>query len=129
MKKYLNLLCLSALSTIVFSSCSVAMAARKEGTNISNVQRCRTRSDFVGQGGRIVSRERLSNGDVVEIYQYKQERGSVARAFMHGVLDISTCGLWEVLGTPIEASSNDTGYFSLKVTYDMDDNIKSVEMH
>jgi hypothetical protein len=104
------------------------MAARKEGTDISAVQGCRSRNEFVSKGGRIMSRERLPNGDLVEFYQFKKERGSAARAFMHGVLDVSTCGLWEVVGTPIEATCNDTGYFSLRVTYDMDENIKTVEI-
>ena len=119
---------LLVVSACVLSSCSVAMAARKEGTNVSNVQRCNTRSQFLAQDGRIVSSERCSSGDLVEVYQYKKERGSAARAFMHGVLDVSTCGLWEVVGTPMEACVDENGFFAVKVTYDSSDNVKSVQL-
>lgn len=116
---------LLAISICVLSSCSVAMAAKKEGTTISNVQQCRTRGQFIAQGGKVISRERLSNGDFVEVYQFKKERGSTARAFMHGVLDVSTCGLWEVIGTPIEGCDKDE-FFAVKVVYDSNENVKNI---
>ena len=126
MKKiiYLGLM---SISLCVLSSCSVVMAAKKEGTTVAKVQQCRTRSQFIAQGASIMSSERQANGDLIEIYRFKKERGSVARAFMHGVLDVSTCGLWEVVGTPIEGCDSDE-YFCLKVTYDGEENIKNISL-
>ena len=112
-------------SLCTFSSCSVVMAARKEGTNISEVQQCKNRNQFIGQGGTIISSERMPNGDLVEIYKFKKERGSPLRAFMHGMLDLSTLGLWEVIGTPIEGCDS-VEFFCIKVIYDCNDNIKDV---
>lgn len=123
---YKFLLSIAALS--VLSSCSVVMAARKEGTSMEKVQGCRTRGQFLSAGAKVVSSERLSSGDLVEVYQFQKEKGSAARAFMHGLLDVSTCGLWEVVGTPIEACVDDTGCFSLKVFYDCYENIRMIEL-
>ena len=47
---------------------------------------------------------------------------------MHGVLDVSTCGLWEVVGTPIEACVNDERYFTIRVFYDPYGNATKVEL-
>ena len=112
-------------SSCVLSSCSVAMAAKKEGTDISSVQQCRTRGQIISLGGKVVSSERLQNGDIVEIYQFTKERGSIARALMHGVLDISTFGLWEAVGTPIEGCDSKE-FFSVKVVYDRNENVKNI---
>lgn len=115
-------------AALLFSSCSVVMAAKKEGVSIDKVQSCRTRGQFISAGAQIISSERMPNGDLVEVYQYQKERGSAARALMHGVLDISTCGLWEAVGTPIEACVDEKGYFSIKVTYDAYENVQHVEL-
>lgn len=118
---YIILLC-------ILPSCSVIMAAKKEGTSIDKVQGCRTRGQFLSSGATVVSSERLPTGDLIEVYQFQKEKGSAARALMHGVLDVGTLGLWEVVGTPIEACVDDNGCFSLKVFYDCSDNIKKIEL-
>lgn len=127
MKRLLLNYTILALLMAVFSSCSVAMAAKKEGTSLNQVQQCKTRTQFLGCGGKVVSSERTPNGNIVEVYQFKKERGSAARALMHGVLDVSTCGLWEAIGTPIEACDS-TEYFSTKVTYDRNENVVDVSL-
>lgn len=114
-----------AVSLCTLSSCSVVMAANKEGTNISKVQHCKNRSQFIAKGGKIVSSERMPNGDLVELYQFTKERGSIGRAFMHGVLDVWTLGLWEVVGTPMEGFDTKE-FFCLKVISDCDGNVKDV---
>lgn len=116
------------MSLIVFSSCSVIMAARKEGAGMSDVQACRTRSQILCLGAILVDSKYLPSGELMELYQVPKERGSAARAFMHGVLDVSTLGLWEVVGTPIEACSNKKDYFFLRVTYDQNEIIQRVEL-
>lgn len=119
---------LSILALSVLSSCSVVMAARKEGTSIEKVQGCRTRGQFLSLGAYVVSSERLPSGEIVEVYHFQKERGSAARAFMHGLLDVGTMGLWEVVGTPLEASVDENGCFSLKVYYDCEERIKKIEL-
>ena len=107
------------------SSCSVAMAAKKDGTTIQNVQKCHNRMNFLALGGKVISTETLDNGNLVEIYTFKTENSSISRAIMHGLLDISTFGIWEFAGIPIEKSAKGEK-FSVKVVDDDHENIKSV---
>ncbi len=125
-----GLLKFSAIAIAVaytLSSCSVMMAARKEGTSITELQKCRTRGQILALGAVVVSSERLPSGEIVEVYQFQKERGSAARALMHGLLDVSTFGLWEVVGTPIEACTDESGCFSLRIYYDCCEQIQRVE--
>ncbi len=119
---------LVALSILLFPSCSVFMAANKEGSDISQVQSCHTRAQFLDLGAKIVSTERLPSGELVETYQIPKEKGSAARAVMHGLLDISTCFLWEIAGTPIEGTLNKQEFITVKITYGPDDIAKKAEL-
>lgn len=121
---YLSLLSVSLLC----SSCSVVMAAKKEGVSIEKVQAARTRGQMIACGVTVISSDRLPNGDLIEVYQVQKERGSAARALMHGALDVGTCGLWEVLGTPIEACVDQTEFYSVKVYYNNQDIVQKVEL-
>lgn len=103
------------------------MAARKEGVSIDKVQNARTRGQLLACGANVLSSERMPTRELVEVYQFQKERGSAARAFMHGVLDISTFGLWEAVGTPIEACDTKE-FFTLKVYYNCDETINKVEL-
>ncbi len=116
------------LAASALSSCSVAMAARKEGTSIEKIRCCHTRGQILSQAACVISSERTQDGSLIEVYQFQKERGSAARAFMHGALDVSTLGLWEVVGTPIEACVNERTYFSLRVYYDYCENIRKIEL-
>ncbi len=110
------------------SSCSVAMAANRSGTDVGQVQKARTRGQLIALGAQVIGSDKDADGNLVESYRIQKEKGSVARALMHGVLDVSTLGLWEAIGTPIEGSLNKKEYFSIKVLYDKDENVKKVEL-
>lgn len=126
-KKFINQFVLIGILSIL-TSCSVVMAAKREGTNIENIQCSRCRGQILAQGPRVISSERLSSGELVEVYQFKKEKGSAARAFMHGVLDVSTCGIWEVVGTPMEACMHDDRYYAMRVYYDCQENVTRMEL-
>jgi hypothetical protein len=125
MKK--NIICLSIFSLALLTSCSVIMAAKKEGMSVSEVQTLRTRGQLIASGACLISSERLLTGELCEVYQIQNTKGSAARAFMHGLLDVSTCGLWEVIGTPIEACDTRT-YFCVRITYDQQEFIRRIEL-
>lgn len=118
---------LLTLSILLFTGCSVYMAGDRSGTDIASVQKCNTRIQFINLGAQILSSERLENGNLVEIYQIKAEKGSAVRAVMHGLLDLSTGFIWELAGTPIEASLNKDQFITVKVTYGPDDTVVSAE--
>lgn len=131
LKTYLSLLTKAMLFLVsvgTLTSCSVIMAAKKEGTSIDKVQACRSRGQFLSYGAVIVSSERMPSGELVETYQFQKEKGSAARALMHGALDIGTLGLWEAIGTPIEACVDEKSYFSIRVYYDENELSKKIEL-
>lgn len=115
------------LSILLLSGCSVYMAGNKSGTDMASVQKCNTRIQFINLGAKILSSERLENGNLVEIYQIKAEKGSAVRAVMHGLLDLSTGFMWELAGTPIEAFLNKDQFITVKVTYAANDTVISAE--
>jgi hypothetical protein len=110
-----------SISVLCLSGCAVYMACPKEGARVQDVQSCRTRQQFVNLGSKILSTERTPDGDTIEIYQIPKERGSAVRAIMHGVLDLSTAGVWELAGTPLEIYLNRNEIITIKVTYDSKD--------
>lgn len=127
MKTGLSCLLILICSSLL-PSCSVMMAARCEGVSITQVQANRTRCDMLASGARVLESERDDDGYLVEIYRFQKERGSTVRAVMHGVLDVSTMGLWEVVGTPIEAYSDVPEYFLIRVFYNSDDTVHKMEL-
>lgn len=124
--KYLKNLFL-LLSLVLTSSCSVVMAAKHDGLSIEKVQTCKTRSQLMAHGAILVSSEPWDCGGLVEVYEIPMERGSASRAIMHGLLDVSTFGLWEVVGTPLEACSN-REFFVIKAYSDTSEVIQKIEL-
>ena len=120
-------LSLVVLSATLLSSCSVAMAANKSGVAMDKVQSCRTRGQMISTGAVVIGSETTANGELVECYQIQKEKGSAARALMHGALDVCTCGVWEVVGTPIEACDQKE-FYCVKVFYDESEVIKKIEL-
>lgn len=115
------------MTSIFLSGCSVYMASRKTGTDIASVQKCSTRLQFLNLGAKILKSERLQDGSLVEIYQVQAEKGSAVRAIMHGLLDLSTGFVWEIVGTPIESSLNKDNFLTIKVTYGAEDIVLKAE--
>ncbi|MCE5319445.1 MAG: hypothetical protein LLG04_19025 [Parachlamydia sp.] len=105
------------------------MAGKKSGTDITRVQRCSTRVQFLNLGATILKSERLPDGSLVEIYQFKKEKGSTSRALMHGVLDALTGCTWELIGTPMELYIDSEEFITIRVTYGQNDTVLSAEFN
>ena len=59
------------------------------------------------------------------MYEYEVgNEPSAGRAAGHAIMDLLTLGLWEIVGTPIEASQGDT--FNLMLRYDERDTVIAV---
>jgi len=68
------------------------------------------------------------DGRKVDVFSFTQgysKPAKAARAVFHGVADVFTLGLWEVVGTPTEAVFDGTK-IGLKVTYDGNDRVENV---
>lgn len=123
-------LSLVILCGLFLSSCSVFMAASGSGVDATTLSKCKTRSCLISEGAKPTSQKSNKNGGFVyETFSAQLPTGSVARAAMHGVLDVSTLGLWEVAGTPIEAVQDRKKYYTVKVNYQPDgETIKSFQL-
>lgn len=123
LKKY-SILMLSALP---LTACSVAMSLQGDkDPNMNNVKQGAKRTDIDIQLGAPSSTERLPNGQTRAIYDYEVgQEASTGRAVVHGVMDVLTLGIWEVVGTPIEALKGDK--MRLQVIYDAQDNVISAQ--
>ncbi len=119
---------LALFIVVSLDSCSVIMASRKNGVEIHELQSCRSRGQFVSANPQVISTERLSTGELVEVYQFKQATGSKGRAVMHALLDVTSVGIWEVVGTPMEGYYNQSEYFTIRVTYNESDIATRVEI-
>ncbi|MFH1996124.1 MAG: hypothetical protein ABIJ27_03890 [Candidatus Omnitrophota bacterium] len=129
MKKYIvyPLLLMVCLST---SGCAVVMATRQpDHKDLTCLSTGTLRDDVVAELGNPSITETNEHGDKVDVFQFKQgySKGAKAgRALVHGVADVFTLGLWEVVGTPTEAIFSGKE-MAVKVTYDKNNRIKKVD--
>jgi len=120
---------LLAVCCMSFSGCSVVMAARQpDKKNLKTLEIGTPRNNVVAEFGSPASTETDSQGNKVDIFQFKQGFNTATKAtrsLVHGVADVFTLGLWEVVGTPAEAIFGGKD-MAVKVTYDKDEKIKDV---
>ena len=110
------------------SGCSVYMAAKgEEEPNLANVRRGASRGEIemaLGQPKSLVTHE---DGKLTANYEYVVgDEPSAGRAVGHGVMDVLTLGLWEVVGTPIEAM-NQGDTIKVMVLYDKAGNALQIQ--
>ncbi len=112
-----------------FSGCAVVMAARQpDKKNLKILNDGTRRNNVLAELGCPAGTETDPQGNKVDIFQFKQgfdTATKATRSFVHGVADVFTLGLWEVVGTPAEAifSAKD---MAIKVTYDKDEKVQNV---
>ncbi len=115
------------LMSLCVSSCSAVMAAR--GTNppdLGAVSTNKKRSEIEMHLGAPIKTTTLENGDRIDVYQYEVgNEPSPGRAVGNAALTLVTLGLWEIAGTPIEASAGDT--YTATITYDKNDVVKDIK--
>lgn len=113
---------------VLCSSCSVFMAAKQPDLKNEDLFRVGTsRSALLAEYGNPISSE-MKNGEKCEIFKFVQGYSTGAkagRAVFHGVADVLTLGIWEVVGTPTEGVFNGDEK-CYEVTYDENGRIKQV---
>lgn len=124
-------LSLVGMAPMVFSTagCAVVLAAKQpDAKDLSVLNTGTPRTHVIAElGAPVWSGEK--DGRKVDIFAFTQgySKGSkAARAFAHGVADVFTLGLWEVVGTPIESIASGT-QMKVEVTYDEKDMVKTAE--
>ena len=114
------------LLVIFLNGCSVGMAmSGKEQPNLGMVQVGASRGEIeltLGPPGKTAT---LDNGNRMDVYEYEVGNApSAGRAAGHAVMDLLTLGLWEIIGTPVEASLGDKRI--LNIIYDKDDRVLKI---
>lgn len=113
---------------LIGSGCSVFMAGKQPDLKNEDLFKVGThRSALLAEFGNPISSE-TKNGDKCEVYKFVQGYSTgakVGRAVGHGVADVLTLGLWEIVGTPTEATFNGDEK-CYEVTFDENDRIKQV---
>ncbi len=104
---------------IIFSACSVSRALNQPEKKNMSVLTIGTHRDVVlAELGQPVASGSTENGsyDIFSFVQGYDKGNKVSRAFIHGVLDVASFGLWEIAANPIEgiASGKKT---RIKITY------------
>ncbi len=116
-----------SLCSLLSSGCSVNMAlqGQKEPEH-SVVKREAHRSDIEYHYGAPISETKHCDGTITAIYEYEVGReASAGRAIAHGVMDVCTLGIWEIIGTPVEAYKGDK--MRMNVKYDRNEKMISAQ--
>ncbi|MEE9157240.1 MAG: hypothetical protein V3U60_02475 [Gammaproteobacteria bacterium] len=79
-------------------------------------------------GPEILEKKTNDDGSLTEIYRVRRKKGSSLRSFTHGILSISTLGIWNVVGTPIEGYLSSDDFIVFRVFYDLQEKAKKVEV-
>ncbi len=108
------------------AGCSVVMAVSgKKDPNLGAFRVGSTRGEAELQLGSPIASVTTPEGNRTDIYEYELgNEPSAGRAIGHGVMDVLTIGLWEVVGTPIEGFTGSKHRITL--VYGPDDRIISI---
>ena len=109
------------------TGCSVFMAAAgKREPNLGMIVIGSHRSEIELQLGSprssVTSEDSLYRTDTYE-YELGNEP-SAGRAVAHGVMDLLTLGLWEIIGTPVEAFHGEK--HEMVITYNQQDRVAGI---
>jgi hypothetical protein len=111
---------------LALMGCSVGMAmSGKEDPNLGAFRVGSTRGEVELQLGRPIASVTNPEGARSDVYEYEiGNRPSPGRAIAHGVMDVLTLGIWEVVGTPIEAFQGEK--YRMTVLYDAHDRVVAI---
>lgn len=127
MLKFSNLKALGILLiSLSLSACSVGMAlSGKKDPDLSVIKRGANRSEVELQLGSPLKVAEGANDESLATYEYEiGNEPSTGRAVAHGAMDVLTLGLWEVIGTPVEAITGNK--YQITITYDKEDKVVKV---
>jgi hypothetical protein len=118
---------LTASLCVPVQACSVGMAlSGSENPDLGAIRVGASRGEVELHLGSAVKTTPLPDGGRADVYQYEiGNEPSAGRAVGHGVMDVLTLGIWEIVGTPIEAVQGET--YSATITYDESDKVADIK--
>ncbi len=125
------LLALYGTMCLLLTGCSMVMAARApERKDMSVLMPGIPRSQVVATLGA-PSQTRQTDQGAVDVMAFKQgysTSSKVSRMVVHGVADLFTIGLWEIVATPLESSLQGEAV-QAEVVYDQNDRVRAVQYY
>ncbi len=117
----------AAAALLMLSACSVGMAlSGKENPDLGAIRVGASRGEVELQLGPPIQSASLEDGRRADVYAYEiGNEPSAGRAIGHGVMDVLTLGVWEVVGTPIEGVQGET--YRATITYDQDEKVANIK--
>ncbi len=117
----------AVLIVLSLGGCSVGMALSGEETpDLTAVKVGATKDDVELHLGTPEEFSELADGDSRATYKYEVGNDPNAiRAIGHGALDVASIGLWEFIGTPIEASTGEER--EVAITFDEEQRVTRIE--
>jgi len=87
------------------------------------------RSIILAELGDPNSTIKNNNDELVDTWIItKGNEPDALRALLHGALDVSTFGLWEIVGTPLEMIAAHEDHYAYVVTYDNKECLKGMKV-
>jgi hypothetical protein len=121
---------LLAVSTVLvclsLQACSVGMAlSGSENPDLGAIRVGASRGEVELHLGTAIKTTPLPDGKRADVYEYEiGNEPSAGRAVGHGVMDVLTLGIWEIVGTPIEGVQGET--YHATIVYDQDDRVAEI---
>lgn len=124
------LLLLACLAGFSSTGCAVFMASRAPGRkDMSVLTPGVSRSQVVAELGQPLQSRQSPLGNPKDVFAFKQGYSAgnrVGRVVLHGTADVVTGFLWELAGTPMEASMQGEDV-RVEVEYDPEERIRRIE--
>lgn len=120
MNRALKTIATLAISALILEGCSVGMAMNgKKEPDLRAIRAGAHRAEIELQLGYPISSNKVGE-NTIDVYEVELgNTPSAGRAMGHAVMDVLTLGIWEIAGTPIEATVGEKK--GIAVTYDKDD--------
>ncbi|WP_130802719.1 hypothetical protein [Acinetobacter ihumii] len=119
-----------AVCVLASSGCAVVMASNQPSKkNLTVLNTGIPRNHVIAEFGAPVMSE-YKDGQRVEIYTFQQgysKLNKTSRVIWHGLADVASAGLWEVIGTPAE-SYFDGKKLSYQIVFDQQDHVASHQL-
>ena len=108
------------LVMLPLTGCSVGMAlSGEEDPDLSVLRVGASRGQVEMELGKPAAEILADDGYTYATYAYSLgNKPSAGRAVAHGVMDVLTLGLWEIVGTPVEAVAAKENEHAVVVVYD-----------
>ena len=111
--------------SFICTGCSMFMALHgKRDANVGALSIGQDRAIVIANLGQPDKTVTTENGRVDIFHLQRGNAPSGGRALAHGAIDVVTLGLWEIIGTPIEAMQGES--YTMTVEYDKQDKVTKV---